>query len=92
MGVLLNISGGGNKADYTLRTSMIGVNNTVTGANGAESADNFVVGVGNTGTNVQHMTAIGSKNTVSDAKNTVIVGDNRKVTGANHAVIIGSRQ
>ena len=82
--------GGGNKADYTLRTSMIGINNTVTGANGAKSADNFVVGVGNTGTNVQHMTAIGSKNTVSDANNTVIVGDNRKVTGANNSVIIGS--
>ena len=82
--------GGGNKADYTLRTSMIGINNTVTGANRAESADNFVVGVGNTGTNVQHLTAIGSKNTVSDAKNTVIVGDNRKVTGANNSVIIGS--
>ena len=82
--------GGGNKADYTLRTSMIGINNTVTGANGAESADNLVMGVGNTGTNVQHLTAIGSKNTVSDAKNTVIVGDNRKVTGANNSVIIGS--
>ena len=82
--------GGGNKADYTLRTSMIGINNTVTGTNGAKSVDNFVVGVGNTGTNVQHMTAIGSKNTVSDAKNTVIVGDNRKVTGANNSVIIGS--
>ena len=82
--------GGGNKADYTLRTSMIGINNTVTGANGAESADNFVAGVGNTGTNVQHLTAIGSKNTVSDANNTVIVGDNRKVTGANNSVIIGS--
>ena len=82
--------GGGNKADYTLRTSMIGINNTVTGANGAESADNLVMGVGNTGTNVQHLTAIGSKNTVSDAKNTVIVGDNRNVTGANNAVIIGS--
>ena len=82
--------GGGNKADYTLRTSMIGINNTVTGSNGAKSADNFVVGVGNTGTNVQHMTAIGSKNTVSDANNTVIVGDNRKVTGANNSVIIGS--
>ena len=82
--------GGGNKADYTLRTSMIGINNTVTGANGAESADNLVMGVGNTGTNVQHLTAIGSKNTVSDAKNTVIVGDNRNVTDANNAVIIGS--
>ena len=82
--------GGGNKADYTLRTSMLGINNTVTGANRAESADNLVMGVGNTASNVQHLTAIGSKNTVSDAKNTVIVGDNRNVTDANNAVIIGS--
>lgn len=82
--------GGGNKADYTLRTAMVGINNTVTGANRAESADNLVMGVGNTASNVQHLTAIGSKNTVSDAKNTVIVGDNRTVTGANNAVIIGS--
>ena len=82
--------GGGNKADYTLRTAMVGINNTVTGVNRAESADNLVMGVGNTASNVQHLTAIGSKNTVSDAKNTVIVGDNRTVTGANNAVIIGS--
>ena len=38
----------------------------------------FVMGVGNTASNVQHLTAIGSKNTVSDANNTVIVGDNRR--------------
>lgn len=82
--------GGGNKADYTLRTSMVGIKNTVTGADGAESADNLVMGVGNTASNVQHLTAIGSKNTVSDANNTVIVGDNRKVIGANNSVIIGS--
>lgn len=82
--------GGGNKADYTLRTSLIGVNNTITGVRGNQSKDNLALGVGNTGTNVQHMTAIGSKNTVSDAKNTIIVGDNRTVTGANNTVIIGS--
>ena len=82
--------GGGNKADYTLRTSLIGVNNTVTGVRGDQSKDNLALGVGNTGTKVQHMTVIGSKNTVSDGKNTVIVGDNRTVTGANHTVIIGS--
>lgn len=82
--------GGGNKADYTLRTSLIGVNNIVTGVRGDQSKDNLALGVGNTGTKVQHMTVIGSKNTVSDAKNTVIVGDNRTVTGANNAVIIGS--
>lgn len=82
--------GGGNKADYTLRTSLIGVNNTVTGVRGDQSKDNLALGVGNTGTKVQHMTVIGSKNTVSDAKNTIIVGDNRTVTGANNTVIIGS--
>ena len=82
--------GGGNKADYTLRTSMIGINNTVTGANRAESADNLVMGVGNTGSNVQHLTAIGSKNTVSDATSTLVFGDNRTITGANHTVILGS--
>ena len=82
--------GGANKADYTLRTSMIGINNTVTGVKGGESKDNLAMGVGNTATKVQHMTAIGSKNTVSDATGTIIVGDNRTVTGANNTITIGS--
>ena len=82
--------GGANKADYTLRTSMIGINNTVTGVKGGESKDNLAMGVGNTATKVQHMTAIGTKNTVSDATDTIIVGDNRTVTGANNTVTIGS--
>lgn len=82
--------GGANKADYTLRTSMIGINNTVTGVNGGESKDNLAMGVGNTATKVQHMTAIGSQNTVSDATDTIIVGDNRTVIGANNTVTIGS--
>lgn len=82
--------GGGNKADYTLRTSMIGVNNTVTGVRGNQSKDNLAIGVGNTGMKVQHMTVIGSKNTVSDANNTLVLGDNRTVTSANNTVILGS--
>ena len=82
--------GGGNKADYTLRTSMIGVNNIVTGVRGNQSKDNLAIGVGNTGTKVQHMTVIGSKNTVSDANNTLVLGDNRTVTSANNTVILGS--
>lgn len=82
--------GGGNKADYTLRTSMIGVNNTVTGVRGNQSKDNLAIGVGNTGTKVQHMTVIGSKNTVSDANNTLVLGDNRTVMSANNTVILGS--
>lgn len=82
--------GGANKADYTLRTSMIGINNTVTGVKGGESKDNLAMGVGNTATKVQHMTTIGSKNTVSNATDTIIVGDNRTVTGANNTITIGS--
>lgn len=82
--------GGGNKADYTLRTSMIGVNNTVTGVRGNQSKDNLAIGVGNTGTKVQNMTVIGSKNTVSDANNTLVLGDNRTVTSANNTVVLGS--
>lgn len=82
--------GGGNKADYTLRTSMIGVNNIVTGVSGNQSKDNLAIGVGNTGMKVQHMTVIGSKNTVSDANNTLVLGDNRTVTSANNTVILGS--
>ena len=82
--------GGGNKADYTLRTSMIGVNNTITGVSSNTSNENLAIGVGNTGTKVQHMTVIGSKNTVSDATNTLVFGDNRSVKGANHTVILGS--
>ena len=82
--------GGGNKADYTLRTSMIGVNNIVIGVSGNQSKDNLAIGVGNTGTKVQHMTVIGSKNTVSDANNTLVLGDNRTVTSANNTVILGS--
>ena len=67
--------GGGNKADYTLRTAMIGVNNTVTGTEAAGAADNFVVGFNNTASNV-----IG----------TTIIGTNRKATGTHNSIIIGS--
>ena len=83
--------GGGNKADYTLRTSMIGVNNTVTGTKGNPSASNFVAGVDNMGTNVNHMTVIGSNNDISNAIDTVIIGINRAIDGGNHVVILGSK-
>ena len=32
------------RADYTLRTSMIGINNAVTGTNGAKVRDNLCYG------------------------------------------------
>lgn len=66
--------GGGNKADWVLRTSIIGVNNTVTGTNGNEATDNFVAGVGNTLTN---------------GTNDIVVGNNRNISG-NHSIMLGS--
>ena len=65
--------GGGNKADWVLRTSIIGVNNTVTGTNGNEATDNFVAGISNTLTN---------------GTNDIIIGNNRNISGS-HSVILG---
>ena len=82
--------GGGNRADYTLRTALVGVNNTVTGTSGAASADNSITGFHNTATNVNHVTVTGSENTISDTNNAVVIGDNRTLQGANNSVILGS--
>ena len=82
--------GGGNRADYTLRTALVGVNNTVTGTSGAASADNSITGFHNTATNVNHVTVTGSENTISDTDHAVVIGDNRTLQGANNSVILGS--
>lgn len=65
--------GGGNKADYTLRTTMIGVNNTVTGTADNIATLNYVAGF---------------KNTVTNASNTIVMGNNYTVT-ANNTIAIG---
>ena len=82
--------GGGNRADYTLRTALVGVNNTVTGTSAAASADNSITGFHNTATNVNHVTVTGSENTISDTNHAVVIGDNRTLQGANNSVILGS--
>ena len=82
--------GGGNRADYTLRTALVGVNNTVTGTSAAASADNSITGFHNTATNVNHVTVTGSENTISGTNHAVVIGDNRTLQGANNSVILGS--
>lgn len=82
--------GGGNRADYTLRTALVGVNNTVTGTSAAASANNSITGFHNTATNVNHVTVTGSENTISDTNHAVVIGDNRTLQGANNSVILGS--
>ena len=82
--------GGGNKADYTQKTSIIGVNNIVTGTSGSVSRYNMVNGYKNTASNVQHVSVIGSGNTVKDTDTALLLGDNRTLSGATNSLVIGS--
>lgn len=82
--------GSGNKADYTLRSALMGVNNTLTGSQNNESTNTMLTGFHNTADKVSNTTVIGSENTVTNSKNSLVMGDNREVKDANHAVLIGS--
>ena len=82
--------GSGNKADYTLRSALMGVNNTLTGSQRNNSTNTMLTGFHNTADKVSNTTVIGSENTVTNSKNSLVMGDNREVKDANHAVLIGS--
>lgn len=82
--------GGGNTADYTQASQLIGVNNTLKGSSSSVSQYNALNGYKNTATNVQHVTAIGSENSITNTNTAVVVGDKRTLTGADNSVIIGS--
>lgn len=90
------VIGGGNKADYTLKTQIIGVNNKVTGTEGTPADFNLIDGYKNTATHVKHATVIGSGNTVSgeekdNVEGLILLGDNRNVwKQADNSVVIGS--
>ena len=83
--------GGGNKADYTQQSALIGVNNTLTGTSGNISQYNYITGFKNTGTNVDNVTIIGTNRTVSNAANSVVIGsaDSVMTSSASDAVTIG---
>ena len=90
------VIGGGNKADYTQKTQIIGVNNKVTGTEDMPADYNLIDGYKNTATHVKHATVIGSGNTVSgeekdNVEGLILLGDNRNVwKQADHSVVIGS--
>ena len=90
------VIGGGNKADYTQKTQIIGVNNKVTGTEGTPADFNLIDGYKNTATHVKHVTVIGSGNTVSgeekdNVEGLILLGDNRNVwKQADNSVVIGS--
>lgn len=75
--------GGGNKADYTQKTQIIGVNNTVTGTASLISVYNMVNGYKNTATDVKHVSLIGSENTVENTDTALLLGDKRKLSEAD---------
>lgn len=82
--------GGGNKADYTQKTQIIGVNNTVTGTASVISAYNMVNGYKNTATNTTHVSLIGSENTVESTDTALLLGDKRKLSEADGSIVLGS--
>lgn len=81
--------GGANTATYTLHTQIIGVGNTVTGTDSAQSKFNMVNGYKNTVTNANHLSVIGAENTVTDTTSSILFGDHRTLTAANESVLIG---
>lgn len=82
--------GGGNSADYTQTSQLIGVNNTLKGASGSVSKYNMIDGYKNTADNVNNVSVVGSNNSVSSTNTAVVLGDNRTLTGASNSVVIGS--
>ncbi|MGN0947149.1 MAG: YadA-like family protein [Megasphaera sp.] len=82
--------GGGNKADYTQKTQIIGVNNTVTGTASLISAYNMVNGYKNTATNTTNVSLIGSENTVESTNTALLFGDKRTLSEADGSIVLGS--
>ena len=84
------VIGGGNTADYTQKTQILGVKNTVTGTENNISMYNMIDGFNNTVNGASHLYTIGTNNTITNAKNTILFGDNRKAEGVENSVIIGN--
>lgn len=82
--------GGANKADYTLRSQMIGVNNSITGTAGNVSTNNMVNGYANEAENVRNVSVIGSKNKIENTNTAIVLGDKRTLNSADNSVILGS--
>ena len=75
--------GGGNKADHTTMSQLLGVQNIVNG-----STLTMTTGYMNTVENSNNVSVIGTQNTVSGDSN-VVIGDRHSVQGKNN-VVLGS--
>ena len=87
------VIGGGNVADYTQKTQILGVDNTVNGVENNISKYNMVDGFNNTVNGASHLYTIGTNNTITNAKNTILFGDDYKnASGLADSVIIGNNR
>ena len=87
------VIGGGNVADYTQKTQILGVNNTVTGTEKNISDYNMIDGFGNTINGASHLYTIGTNNKITNTKNTILAGDDyTNVSGLTDSVIIGNNR
>lgn len=86
------VLGGGNQAEYTQASQLIGVNNTLKGTSSSISQYNALNGYKNTATNVKQTYITGLENTVSNSQSDVVIGDYHTLSGGGNNVIIGSME
>lgn len=86
------VIGGGNMADYTQKTQILGVNNAVTGTKDNISKFNMVNGYQNTVTGASHVKVLGQNVTINKgADSNTVIGDYRTVAdNQTNDVIIGN--
>ena len=84
------VIGGGNTADYTQRTQLIGVNNTITGTSKTISDYNMVDGFNTTANNISHVYTIGYRNDFNNENNSIVIGDYHQLTNGKNNIVIGS--
>ena len=82
--------GGGNKADWTQRTQIIGVANTVQGSQDKPSIYNMVDGYNTTLNNSSHVYTIGYRNDFNNENNSIVIGDYHQLKNGKNNVVIGS--
>lgn len=85
----IGIIGGGNKADYALKSQIIGINNELKGVDGNESKFVYMSGYKNILNKVQNTYLLGVENKLTDSSKNVVFGDNHNFTGSTGNVAIG---
>ena len=82
--------GGGNKANWATYSSLLGVQNTLTGTEKDGSKLAMINGYKNTVANAQNTTVIGSNNNATNVKSTIIMGDENTLEGRQGVISLGN--